>query len=114
MINKSKRERVMFPTEKKVYLITYYDVFYESYFIKTYPLNSDLTVYVFRTSAGDIHLRMKADYKQNMNYLTYNFDELKLEIARRKLRYGVDIKRTPIPVSKLLKWAMYHYPDKLL
>lgn len=106
----------MFVEGKKYYLVTYYNVFFEVRFIRTqqYAAQSNLTEYVFRTKRGDIHLSgcFKQSVKNN-NFISPNFDEAKIEIARR-IYQGKNVNRLPEPQSNLLSWAIKKHPEKLL
>lgn len=106
----------MFSTESKYYLVTYFNVFYEVKFIKTQPYatQKNITEYVFRTKKGDLHLRAeKTEPNRSNNFITTNFNDIKIEIARR-LYQNKKIARLPLPAEKILQWGIENHPEKLL
>ena len=101
---------------KMYYLITFYDTFYKTVFVRTqaYAAQSNLTEYVFRTKLGDIHLSGSLrQTEKNNNFVSEDFEAAKIEIAKRVYR-GKSIARLPMNQSRILSWAMEKYPDKLL
>lgn len=106
----------MFERDKKYYLITYYNVFFEVKFVRTQPYaaQNNITEYVFRSKKGDIHLSGGfKDSVKNNNFISTSFEDAKIEIARRLYR-GKKVNRSPESHGDLLSWAIENHPNRLL
>lgn len=106
--------------DNKVYLITYYNVYYEAKFIKSIEIhiglknnNSSITVYTYRTRDGDIHLYNNQKSGNHFSYITTSKEDAVLEIGKR-LYKGKTVRRLPYTENNILKWCIQHHPEKLL
>lgn len=97
----------------KVYLITYYNMFYEARFIKCLTYNNNQTIYTYRTRDGDIHLFNNQKIGNHFSYITTSKEDAVLEIGKR-LYKGETVRRLPYTVNNILKWCIQHHPEKLL
>jgi len=104
----------MFVENKKYYLITYYNVYYEVMFTGVYEHQYDgTTVYRFKSSKGDLHIHEYSNSYRNNNYIVDDYQEILIELARR-IAKNQDITRLPATKKKILNWAISNYPEKLI
>ena len=99
--------------DNKVYLITYYNMFYEARFIKCLTQDNNQTIYTYRTRDGDIHLYNNQKSGNHFSYITTSKEDAVLEIGKR-LYKGKTVRRLPYTENNILKWCIQHHPEKLL
>jgi len=102
----------MLAKNTKYYLVTYNNIFYRVEYVKAFWSEElQFMIYNFRSSRGDLFFYHKDD--NYVNFITENFEELKMELVKRLYR-GIDIRRSPFDNVKLLNYYVMNFPERFI